>query len=236
MAQKKGLVREGVEVAIATTASQIAGPAGAATARWLMNTLFDLRRDRFDRRAEQFVKEFMGSGYPDETAQMELKAMLEGVSLPVKGVILDSMRQLEDVVSDEVIPALALLTREYARAGRPKDRFYASLVRVLRDIEDGEYAPFRRLVAAVVKAGPNSTSGKFHISKIEDTEKEQFFLSATRGVTHAWEEPFGALMRSVVANELAMPAVGFALQIHEKDGWVAQPEPWLRMAELLRVA
>ncbi len=69
----------------------------------------------------------MESGFPPETARVLLESEMSQASAETKDSILDSLRSLDDVVSDEVVPALAILAREYLRANRGKDRFLVGL-------------------------------------------------------------------------------------------------------------
>ncbi|MBZ4402449.1 hypothetical protein [Myxococcus sp. AS-1-15] len=228
MAQKKQVMGDGTRLALTTVAGQIAGPAGPPAVR-MVETAIQWRRERGQRRAEHFAREFMESGYPNETARVELEVMLANPELPTKNVIIDAVRQLDDLVSDEVIPSLALLTREYVRAGRPKDRFFASVVRVLRDIEDGEFALFRKLVAAVARASPNRHTGRLHIAKVEEEATGRVYLWADPNIELEWDDAFAPLMRSLVANEMANVATGLALRVDMADGWVAVPETWMQL-------
>lgn|GEM_PF-4917954 len=233
MSQKK-LVPEGVEFAITTATGLLVGP-GSALAVRATGKAIQWHRERFNRRAQEFVDEFMESGYPDETARIELAALLENPTVPLKDVVLDAVRQLDDLVSDEVIPALAMLTREYVRSGRPKDRFFNSIVRVLRDMEAGELAHLRKIIAAVVDAKVTRESGSVYFARIGVRGEGQETMVVASRIQLPWEESYGALMGVFIANGLATLTVGLAGYDNETESWMTRAEPWLRLAEVLGV-
>lgn len=233
--KRRGRAAEAASTVSVAAAGHLFGPAASATLKLLDSVLLQPLTqhvaERRTRRAEKFVEEFMESGHPAETARFLLESEMRQASAETKDAILDSLRTLDDVVSDEVVPALAILAREYLRANRGKDRFLVGVLRLLRDVEDGEYTSLRRLVNAVTAHRTGQTGEERYIAKIAEPEK--FLLWMPPNIEMDWEAAFDPLMRNLTIFGFATISTGFASRSNEAEAWLVNCEPWKRLRDIL---
>lgn len=227
------LVKVGAEI----TAGSMFGPSGSMVVKLLGSVLTPLAEyvgDRRERRAKEFVEHFMGSGYPNETAAPLLEAEIRRAPDATKDAVSDALRALDDTLSDRVTPALAILARDYLRAGLPKDRFFVSAVRLLRDLEDREYEDLRDLVLTVAALFSNPPAN-LHVECVH--LPSEIILWASPNFQAPWRPSYGALLRSLTGSGFAEISTGFA-GAPFPDGsvfgmWTILHAPWLKLASLL---
>ena len=101
--------------------------------------------ERKKARAQAWWDQVVFANASDEGVAAEIKARLNN-DPNAQDAIMAGLRDAMDATATEVLPALAMLTRKYARAGRSPDRFFRGLSRVLVDLVAEEYEPLRLLM------------------------------------------------------------------------------------------
>ncbi len=117
----------------------------------------DWLREHNLRRQERIVQKLLQDAYfqnsSDPGAYSEFKGLFEGGDLKsqnAKDVFLLTVRTAEATVDDAVLPALAMLMREYQREGKKADSFFRAVSRLLQDLSADEFASLRALTSGVV--------------------------------------------------------------------------------------
>lgn len=67
----------------------------------------------------------------------------------VQDVVVDAFKSVLEANSSDVLPALAMLTREYVRTGRPRDAFFSGVGTMLTYLSSDEYRDLRLLITGV---------------------------------------------------------------------------------------
>jgi hypothetical protein len=111
--------------------------------------------ERKRKRFEHWWEELTWSTASNEGVAAEVKAKLDD---PVtQEVIFESLHVVLDSIADEVIPSIALVTREYALQGKSADRFFRGFTRLLKDLSGREYDDLRRLVSFAIEHGGDNS-------------------------------------------------------------------------------
>jgi hypothetical protein len=227
------IVKTGAEI----SASLAFGPAGAMVTKALGSVVTPLLEhvgQRRERRAKEFVEHFMGSDFPNETAIPLLEAEMRQAPAETKDAVFDVLRALDDSLSDRVVPALALLAREYQRAGLPKDRFLIGLLRLLRELADAEYEALRALVTTVVELWPASVGDTYVIGKVVEPTNILLWLPPDKEV--AWHPSYDSLLHRLAVVEFAAVPTGWSSlkpRPNVYGEWKLYREPWSKMRSLL---
>jgi hypothetical protein len=124
--------------------------------------------ERKKARALAWWDEVVFANASDEGAAAEIKARLDN-DPNAQDAIMAGLRDAMDATAIEVLPALALLTREYARAGRKPDRFFRGLSRMLVDLVAEEYEPLCLLMqhTAVAPHSDERSQVELHINPVD---------------------------------------------------------------------
>ena len=229
----------GAKPVIDAVAGAALGPAGAMAVKFLSSVaepILQHMEQRRERRAEAFVGAFTESGYPQETSSALLQAEIANAPGPTKDAIIDTLKALDDAVSDSVAPSLALLGRDYIRAGRPKDRFFLGALRMLRDLEEAEYDALRGLVIALDERwAMERHSDNLLIQRVE--RDGSVILNLDRRSEIAWQPEYSSFFESFTSAGFASLATGWAGATEPGDtvyeGWNIRREPWSRLVSLL---
>jgi hypothetical protein len=118
--------------------------------------------ERKKTRAQAWWDEVVFANASDEGAAAEVKARLNN-DPNAQDAIMTGLRDAMDATAIEVLPAIALLTREYARAGRKPDRFFRGLSRILVDLVAEEYEPLRLLMQHTATAPHSDERSQVHL-------------------------------------------------------------------------
>lgn len=143
-------------LAAATAAERGADAAGMAAAAAISFFPYVVGRcipgilERREREAQEWWDRVVMDNGTGVGAAAEIKARANEPA--VQETIFSGFRLVLEKVSPAVIPALGLLTREYARQGRGPDWFFRSVGRVLSDVSSDEYADLRALTALIAQA------------------------------------------------------------------------------------
>ncbi|NOK32364.1 hypothetical protein HMI49_04005 [Corallococcus exercitus] len=223
----------GAKPVIDVVAGVTLGPTAATAVKFLSSVADPLLQyigERRERRAELFVEAFMESSYPNETSAALLQAEIANAPAPTKDAIFDTLRALDDVMSDLVTPSLALLAREYVRTGRAKDKFFIGALRLLRDLSDNEYTKLKELVALVNAYWTMGGPDRFFVQKA--ARGESYAITLDRAET-AWEPEYDALFQGLVSAGFAAVSTGLAGGPGVVEKWFIRWEPWERLTKLL---
>jgi hypothetical protein len=154
------IIASGASAAVTASAGPVAGIVARPLLGAMASTLAEFVADRRTRRANAFAETFMESGTSEITAAAELKAELERSPAEVKDAVVAALRELEEALCDEIVPALGLLTRDYVRSGRGRDSLFIGAARLLRDVASAdEYLALQRFVRLVVNHWPGASKG-----------------------------------------------------------------------------
>lgn len=107
--------------------------------------VFEKYGERQQARAERLLSEAFEA--PDEQFADALRAKL--AIERVRDAVLEAMRGALESLSDEVIPALGGLIREYERQGLAPDGFFRGLCYVLKDLSGDEFRSFVAIIRCV---------------------------------------------------------------------------------------
>jgi hypothetical protein len=118
--------------------------------------------DRKKARARAWWDEVVFATAADEGAAAEIKARLDN-DPHTQDVIMAGFRDAMEATTVEVLPAIAMLTREYGRTGRAPDRFFRGLSRVLVNLVAEEYEPLRLLTQRIARAPHSDERGIVHL-------------------------------------------------------------------------
>jgi hypothetical protein len=86
---------------------------------------------------------------PDDQFAELIRRKLEDE--PVRDALLEAMRAALEAMSDDVMPALGGLIREYAKVDRRADGFFRGCCRLLQDVSAEEYQALRLIVNGIAK-------------------------------------------------------------------------------------
>lgn len=131
----------------AVKAATVADPASAFIFTMLPSAISYVIPRVFERKtrlAAAWWEEVTFANASEEGVAADIKAHLDEPA--AQETIMAGFRNVMDSISVEVIPALALLTREYLRTGRTADRFFRALGRLLVDLSAEEYETLRILM------------------------------------------------------------------------------------------
>jgi hypothetical protein len=227
-----GIVKVGAEI----TAAQLFGPAGTAVVKAvgaIAGPIVEHVSEKRARRAEEFVDNFMGSGYPSETATVLLEAEVRQAPDATKDAVYAALKELDDALSDRVVPTLAILAREYLRAGHPKDRFFIGMLRLLRDLSDAEHEGLRSLVRTVEEAWPEPKTRPCYVEKAVGLENALLLFGPNNEAP--WHETYDALfygLTTVGFATISTGLVGGKKGMSVEGAWEILREPWGRMIQL----
>ncbi|WP_148712725.1 hypothetical protein [Corallococcus sp. AB030] len=202
----------------------------------LGSSIFDYVLETRTRKAMLFVESFMDSGYPNETATPLLEAELAKAPNETKDAVVAAIKTLEEAISDAVIPSLGLLTREYTRASRPKDRFFVGVLRLLRDLSSAEYEALVGLVATVGGRWSSAEqSDRLHVQKL--MRDDIAILTLDKPAEAEWQPEYDALFQGLESAGFVSVATGFSSIRQAGDVvrgmWFIKREPWMRLATIL---
>lgn len=195
---------------VATGVGIIAGPVVGAVVKSVLNeagsALIRFVADRRARRANAFVAAFLESGTPDETGAALLRAELERAPDGVKDAVVAAVREMEEALCDDVVPALGLLTRGYASTGRGRDVFFIGTSRLLRDISSAdELKALQDLLAFAVEDWPTRPDGTREPERglrLLPFAKGHMLMCAERHRGIEWRAEFTRPLQLLVENHL----------------------------------
>jgi hypothetical protein len=157
MAEHRKLVdvaAAGLSLAAGTAAGRSLEPASAVL------EVVQVVREYWSGRQERLVRTLLQEAYlatsTDRGAFADFKGMFERGDLRsenAKNIFVQTVKTAEDVIDEAVLPALAMLMREYQRSGRPVDGFFRGLSRTLKDLAAEEYDTFRAIACTAPRRG-----------------------------------------------------------------------------------
>jgi hypothetical protein len=127
----------------------VALPPAIKSARQLILAARDAYSQWQNRRVEQLLEEAYFENAPDETVAVVLATFLEDPR--AQAVLIESIRAALESLSEAVLPALAVLMREYQRTGKEPDAYFRGVCRVLQELTADEYADLGRMFHEIVE-------------------------------------------------------------------------------------
>lgn len=118
--------------------------AGLATAPAILAKIVPAIVGRKERQAQQFWSMVIWEDGSEAGAQAQIASRIDEPAL--QEVIISGFKTVYEAISPVVLPAIALLTRDYLRQGAKRDHFFRSVGEVLVDIGEDEYDDLRALV------------------------------------------------------------------------------------------
>lgn len=132
---------------VALTPAAAAGPllGGAAKLIGLLGPAAEERSARIEAEFERILAAAVGENWSDRGFAAWAKAKAENEAF--QELFVATARAYVDRITPVVIPAIALVYREYERAERWPDRFYRGLLTFLCEIEEEEFTALREMLA-----------------------------------------------------------------------------------------
>ena len=176
---KKTTTKETVTKAIAATGGAVAGAAitrdpvigaaaGALVAAVGEAAMAEMRRI-FESRFERWWR--VVTDDPTTPAEVIADRIRDEFSPESAAVVRQSVRTLEDIVDDDVVPPLGVLAHEYLSASRAPDRFFRSMTTMLRQCDKADLAQLREVIAEACIVAETSAAVRINTLASESGEE-----------------------------------------------------------------
>lgn len=177
-------IQEAAEIGVPVLhALVMAGPVAATSAATLallplvIGRAIPVFAERKAKEAREWWDWVVGVNAPAGTVGVDIGAHADDPAF--HEVVVQAFRALVDAVAPDVIPALGLLTREYARQGKRPDYFFRAVARTLSDLESEEFRDLKTLLSLIMR-GPRRGRIEMILSMLPDGSPVQvMFMDRT---------------------------------------------------------